>query len=176
MTGTPNNVSSSAITVGGNADDDERMKRNRLAETTSTFLEARVRIAWCMVGTAVYQVGRASAIQEKNFSALNPGEQHTAPPAESGASKAAMRPWMWNSGMMQRPWSRPLRASVSRTLRAEVQTFCCDSGTIFGLDVVPEVCSTSAMSVAPANRVSDGCAVDSSGNSSTKLPAPRSGV
>src|SRR5262245_23243260 len=103
MTGTPNSVSSSVITVGGSADEEERTKRNRFAETTSAFLGARVIIAWCMVGTAVYQVGRASASQEKNFSALKPGEQHTAPPAEMGASKAAMRPWMWKSGMMQRP-------------------------------------------------------------------------
>ena len=31
-------------------------------------------------------------------------------------------------------------------LRADAQMFFCANGTIFGRDVVPEVCSTSAMS------------------------------
>ena len=47
-----------------------------------------------MVGTAVYQVGFASSIQPKNFSALKPGVQNTRPPADSGASVPAIRPWM----------------------------------------------------------------------------------
>ena len=33
-----------------------------------------------MVGTAVYQVGLASSIWPKNFSALKPGVQNTEPP------------------------------------------------------------------------------------------------
>src|SRR5215471_16502648 len=94
--GAPNVVSSSVMTCGGMEADDERMKRSGLALMTSTFLGARSKIAWCMVGTAVYQVGWTSLIQEKNLSALKPVEQHTWHPAESGASVAAMRPWMWN--------------------------------------------------------------------------------
>ena len=47
-----------------------------------------------MVGTAVYQVGLASSIQAKNFSALNPGVQNTCEPADSGASTPAISPWM----------------------------------------------------------------------------------
>src|SRR5215831_4926864 len=81
-----------------------------------------------MVGTAVYQVGWTSLIHEKNLSALKPVEQHTWHPAESGANVAAMRPWMWKSGMMF-------------TLRSV-------SGTILGREVVPEVWSTRAMSSA----------------------------
>ena len=74
--------------------DDERMNRRRFAATTSAFFDARLSIAWCMVGTAVYHVGRVSAIHEKNLRALNPGVQHTSPPAESGASSEAISPWM----------------------------------------------------------------------------------
>ena len=47
-----------------------------------------------MVGTAVYQVGLASSIQAKKRSALKPGVQNTRPPADSGASTPAIRPWM----------------------------------------------------------------------------------
>ena len=45
-----------------------------------------------MVGTAVYQVGFASSIQAKNFSALKPGVQKTLPPRDSGASRPAISP------------------------------------------------------------------------------------
>ena len=38
-------------------------------------------------------------------------------------------------------------------LRAEAQMLRCDSGTIFGRDVVPEVCRTSAMSSGSAGAV-----------------------
>ena len=55
-----------------------------------------------MVGTAVYQVGRASPSQWKKRSALKPGVQNTLPPAASEDSTAAISPWMWNSGMMLR--------------------------------------------------------------------------
>ncbi len=34
------------------------MKRSPAARATSRWWRARIRIAWCMVGTAVYQVGR----------------------------------------------------------------------------------------------------------------------
>src|SRR6266850_5043598 len=99
-----------------------------------------------MVGTAVYQVGFTSAIKEKNLRALNPVVQHTSPPADNGARMPAIRPWIWNSGMMLSPRSEPANARVCRTLRAEAHTLRCASGTIFGREVVPEVCRTRAMS------------------------------
>ena len=75
-----------------------------------------------MVGTAVYQVGRASSIQPKNFSALNPGVQNTPPPRDSGARMPAISPWMWNSGMMFRPRSASVSSSVVAILPAEAAT------------------------------------------------------
>src|SRR5690606_40591236 len=111
------------------ADDDERMKRNGLAAITALLFAARARIAWCIVGTAVYQVGCACSIHAKNFSALNPGVQHTWPPAESGASTPAISPWMWNSGMTFSPRSPEDSDRNSRMLRADAQTLRCASGT-----------------------------------------------
>src|SRR5213078_1090567 len=99
-----------------------------------------------MVGTPVYHVGFTSSIHPKNFKALKPGEQHTSPPAESGAESAAMRPWIWKSGMITRPRSFGVSASVLRMFEADAAMFLCARGTIFGRDVVPDVCNTSAMS------------------------------
>ena len=78
------------------------MKRSLARAALSALRAARARIAWCMVGTAVYQVGFTSSSHWKNFSALKPGVQTTDAPAESEESTAAIRPWMWNSGMMLR--------------------------------------------------------------------------
>ena len=132
-----------------------------------------------MVGTPVYQVGRASAIHEKNLSASNPGGQHTWPPADSGAKSPAIRPWMWNSGMMQSPRSSAENPSVAQMLPAEATRFRCNSGTILGRDVVPDVCSTSAASSGVAARgfppPPPPRTAGWSANSRTKLPAPRSG-
>ncbi len=126
-----------------------------------------------MVGTAVYQVGWHSSIQPKNFSASKPGVQNTCEPADSGASTPAMRPWMWNSGMMLRPRSAAVKASDLRMWRAEAHRFCCDSGTIFGREVVPEVCSTMATSSGSAKPpLAAGVAVLPAPTSSVKLPAP----
>ena len=66
-----------------------------------------------MVGTAVYQVGCTSSNQAKKRNALKPGVQNTAPPAASEDSIAAIRPWMWNSGMMLRQTSSGVSASVA---------------------------------------------------------------
>ena len=71
--------------------------------TTSAFLRARRESPGASSARPCTSVGFTSAIQEKNLSALKPGEQHTSPPAESGASSAAMRPWMWKSGMIDEP-------------------------------------------------------------------------
>src|SRR5262249_51646390 len=120
-------------------DEEDRMNRRGLAAITARLWSARARMAWCIVGTAVYQVGRASLIQAKNFSAWKPGVQKTRLPAASGASRLAMSPWIWNSGMMVSPQSSGTSLSVAPMVRAEVQMFLWDRGTIFGREVVPEV-------------------------------------
>src|SRR3984885_16221294 len=99
-----------------------------------------------MVGTAVYQVGLASSISAKNLSALKPGGQNTEPPRESGAQRPAIRPWIWNRGMTLSALSFSESSSEAAMLRAEVQMLPCVSGTIFGLEVVPDVCRMSATS------------------------------
>jgi predicted secreted protein len=50
-------------------------------------------IAWWMVGTAVYQLGLKSLIQEKKRNALKLGEQKTEAPAASEPATAAINPW-----------------------------------------------------------------------------------
>src|SRR5918995_4111738 len=103
-----------------------------------------------MVGTAVYQVGRASESHWKKRSALKPGVQNTLPPAASDDSTAAISPWMWNSGMMFRQRSLAVRPSVAPIWEAEAARLASLSGTSFGRDVVPEVWSSNAMSSALA--------------------------
>ncbi len=80
------------MTCGGSDEEEERTKRSFARATLSGLRGARARIAWCMVGTAVYQLGSASSIHWKNFRALKPGVQTTDAPAESEESTAAMRP------------------------------------------------------------------------------------
>ena len=63
---------------------------------------------------------------------------------------------MWNSGMITRPRSFAVSDSVLRMLPADATEFLCASGTIFGRDVVPDVCSTSAMSSGVAARTRHG--------------------
>ena len=123
-----------------------------------------------MVGTAVYQLGLTSANQAKNLNALNPGVHTTEAPAEIEDSVAAISPWMWNSGMMLRHTSSGVSASVVAMWCAEAVTLRWVSGTIFGRDVVPEVCSTSAMSSACAV---PGCAaVPDSGVTGSRVNDP----
>ena len=125
----------------------------------------------------MYQVGAASSIQAKNLSASKPGVQQTCEPADSGARIPAISPWIWKSGMMFSPRSAAVNRSDDRMWRAEAATFCCERGTIFGRDVVPEVCSTRAVSSAAAP---PGCAAmpDSVAprGSSVKLPATSPGT
>jgi hypothetical protein len=74
--------------------------------------------------------------------------------------------------MMFRPVSPGPSASVSRTFCADAETFRCDSGTIFGREVVPEVCRMSAMSSAvagPPSALGERCAVPRA--TSSKAPA-----
>ena len=80
--------SSSAVTWAGSDADDDRMKRSLVAASASGLRAARARIAWCIVGTAVYQVGRASQSHWKKRSALKPGVQNTLPPAANDDSTA----------------------------------------------------------------------------------------
>ena len=160
------------MTCGGMELDELRMKRSGCRAITSALLEARDRMVWCMVGTAVYQVGRASSIQPKNFKALKPGVQNTMEPADSGVSTPAIRPWMWNSGMMFSPRSAPVKARVRAMCWAEAHRLAWDSGTIFGREVVPEVCST--MDTSPG-WASPGCSAAVPGGwaqCKVKLPAP----
>src|ERR671925_608098 len=117
------------------------MKRSFVFARISLLRSARGRIAWCMVGTAVYQEGFASSSHAKNLSALKPGVQTTAAPAASDDDTAAINPWIWNSGMMLRQMSWGVSDSVATMCRAEAHTLACASGTILGRDVVPEVCS-----------------------------------
>ena len=68
------------------------MNRSALALATAALRPARARIAWCMVGTALYQVGRSSRSQRKKRSASKPGAQTTAAPADSVANTGAIKP------------------------------------------------------------------------------------
>ena len=128
------------------------MKRSAAAASASGLRAARGRIAWCMVGTAVYQVGRASLSHWKKRSALKPGVQKTLPPAASEDSTAAISPWMWNSGMMLRQRSSGRQAERRADMaRRGGEIGMAAAAPASGRDVVPEVCSNSAMSPASAN-------------------------
>ena len=66
-----------------------------------------------------------------------------------------MSPWMWNSGITFRQRSAAVSRSVCATLSAEAHTFRCESGTILGRDVVPDVWrmrATSSSSASPPRR------------------------
>src|SRR5208337_2155008 len=118
-----------------------------------------------------YHVGRTSLNQAKNRKALKPGEQDTAPPAARLLKVAAISPWMWNSGMMLRQTSSGVSARIAPTLQADAVTLMCRSGTIFGRDVVPEVCSTSATSSAAASPGRAAVPASLGGGCNTNAPA-----
>ncbi len=145
------------------------MKRSDMPATVSALRPARATIAWCMVGTAVYQLGFTSSNQRNTLSASKPGEQCTEAPACSDDSTAAISPWMWNSGMMLRQRSAGSRRRVAAMCPAEAQRLAPLSGTIFGREVVPEVCSTSAVSPGPAGRAVPGAVPP---RSRVNAPAP----
>ena len=176
MSGALKTASSSAMTCGGIDDDDERTKRNGLSRITSALPAARERMVWCIVGTAVYQLGLHSFIQPKNLSALNPGVTKIWLPTAMGASTPAIRPWMWKSGMMCSSTSSSVSCKVRLMLRADAHTFRCDSGTILGRDVVPDVCKINATSSACAGPpCAAGAVCADAAARSSKSPAPRSG-
>ena len=169
-------ASSSANTWGGKEEEDERIKRKGTLAITSRLLAERDKIAWCMVGTAVYQVGLTSSICEKNFKALKPLVQCTSPPCDKGAKMPAISPWIWNKGITFKPRSEALNAVLFAMCWAEAQTLRCVSGTILGRDVVPEVCSTKATSSAYAMPAEAAVAACLDEVSSVNEPAPRAGV
>ena len=68
------------------------MNRRRPRSLDCAFNLPRARIARCIVGTAVYQVGWKAAIQSKKRGASKPGVATTLAPALSDASTAATRP------------------------------------------------------------------------------------
>jgi hypothetical protein len=83
---------------------------------------------------------------------------------------------MWNSGMMLRQRSPGLSCSVPAMWRAEAVTLRWESGTSFGREVVPEVCSSSATSSAvakpPAAGPPAGAPTPSSGCSANRPAGP----
>src|SRR3984885_14658813 len=127
-----------------------------------------------MVGTAVYQVGLASSISATNFIALKPAVQNTAPPRESGAERPALSPWIWNKGITLSALSASESSSEVAMLPAEVQMLAWRSGTIFGREVVPEVCKIRATSCGSAGPGLAAAPVDEP--DSRNAPAPACGA
>ena len=125
-----------------------------------------------MVGTAVYQVGASSSSHSKNRNWWKPGVHATVPPPASDASRAATRPWMWNSGMTLRHRSVGSSPRASATFRAERQSLPCVRGTSLGRDVVPDVCRRSATSAGSGETAS---AARSSRPPRLKTPAGQAG-
>ena len=82
----------------------------------------------------------------QKFSGLKRGGATTVPPVCSVDSVEATSPCTWKSGMTHSETSSAVRSYVAATLRSDVVRFRCFSGTRFGRDVVPLVCSTSATS------------------------------
>ena len=74
--------------------------------------------------------------------------------------------------MMTSPRSFAVSARDFRTFSADAAMFLCASGTIFGRDVVPDVCSTSAMSSGVAARTGLGVTVSPPSYWSENAPAP----
>src|SRR5687768_8679427 len=130
MTGQPKVRDSSCMTWVGRLAEEERMKRRGVRAMASALRGARARIAWCMVGTAVVQVGRASSIQPKKRRASNPGVHQTEAPVARLAETAATRPWMWKSGIMLRQRSVGESANEAPMWRALAARLDWRSGTI----------------------------------------------
>ena len=119
------------MTCGGNEADDERMNRSLAAFAASAWLRRRVRIAWCMVGTAVYQVGFTSSSQAKKRSALKPGVQLTDAPAPSDDSTGAKRPFRNTTNGQVPPNVYGSSAAASSVPTAR---FCAAMNGVFAID------------------------------------------
>src|SRR5215218_8279180 len=119
-TGHSNAASRSAMTLGGRAALELRMKRSLAFFAASDCLATRVSTSWCMVGTAEYQVGLNSSTQPKNLNASKPGEAMTDAPAAIDDAMQPMRPWMWNKGMTTRQRSAGVSLRAVLMLPAEI--------------------------------------------------------
>ena len=165
-------ASTRSSTTGGRGADEERTKRSRARAMAPAWRCARARMSWCMVGTAVYQVGRYSSSQSKKRKALKSPGQATAPPAASGASSPATMPWMWKRGIVTRPQSSGARARERATDAAETARFACVRGTVLGRAVVPEVCSTRAVASGAGGATGAGATGTPPSVSVTPRPSP----
>ena len=61
-------------------------------------------------------------------------------------SREAIKPWMWNSGIILNPLSVFLSFSTSAIFNAEDMILIQESCTCLGLEVFPEVCSIKQVS------------------------------
>ena len=94
MTGALKGASSSAITAAASDEDDERMKRSRWFFTISCVAR-RAQQDRLMHGRHAGVPGRVHFVHPaEEIERVEPGVQHTSPPADSGASSPAIRPWM----------------------------------------------------------------------------------
>src|SRR5215470_17714781 len=92
ITGQSKVRSSPANMRGGSGADEERTKRSPLFASCSRSC-TWVRMAWCMVGTAEYHVGRNALSHPGKLLTSKPGVQTTLAPAASEAISVAWRPW-----------------------------------------------------------------------------------
>ena len=90
--GTPNASSSPSMTEGGSAADEERISRSELRLIRAMYSSFSPRIAWCIVGTPVNQVGLNSSSPAKKTDALKPGVHTTLAPATTEESNAPINP------------------------------------------------------------------------------------
>ena len=94
ITGTENAASRPAISLGASGDEQDRINRRLVRWIGLGRRVARARMAWCMVGTAVYQVGRKWSSHSMKFCAWKPGAHATEAPAASEERTAPTSPWM----------------------------------------------------------------------------------
>ena len=129
-------------TAGGKDADDDLINLSLSSLAISEFLRALNKIVWCIVGTPEYQFIFSDFARSRNLIALNPSDAQTEAPALIDEAKIAIRPWIWKSGIIFRQWSLSERFKLLEIYSAEEKIFLFVKGTIFGLDVVPDVWST----------------------------------
>ncbi len=117
MSGAPSWSSTRPSSCGDSAADDDRSMRSGRDGCSEGWERNRSASAWCIVGTAVNQVGDRSAHQRGTSGAWKPPVQMTDDPASSGANRPATSPCTWNSGMTSRPMSSGVNSSVVATAR-----------------------------------------------------------
>ena len=139
ITGAAKVASNAAATDGGNDAEDDRTNRRGARAMIAAWTGALSRIARCMVGTAVYQVGRQVSNHPKNSGARNPGVQTIYVPAVNEASAAATSPWMWNSGRASTRRSSGTHRQARWRASALARRLPWLSTAPLGAPVVPEV-------------------------------------